>query len=281
MSKMLSRTELFGESIFTTLLVGPHKHLLDFDLHWERLSSELEQYPFEWDPHLEKQELISDLLNSFSTFNLDDSSFYRLRISYSPTLSGYPVFPNTNLKNHRWNRFINFSPLEINWKKLPQIRARVFTREMDQRMQFNAKVGSYGKETLYYLKQIDCNEWDEYLWVGKNGHIQECSRANIFLIKSENHWLTPPDEYCYNGLTRQRLMDWLPSQKIKVDKNAFNISDAQESLGLIFVNATNLMGEIILDNKALLTDEVKQKIRQLRYDFFLDRLGRSERKLKV
>lgn len=277
---MSKRSKLFGESLFTTALVAPGGVLIDFESHWRKIESEMSQYCLKWDSNFERQELLKDLQIVLSQVK-HETKFYRLRINYSIEMKEYPIYFDKSLSNQRWKCDLFLNPIEFSLDVLPKLRAKIFLREIDKRIIFHCKVGSLGRESLFFLKQNNRDQWNEYLWVDHRGYIQECSRANVFLIRNKNHWVTPQDETCYQGVTRHKLVDWLPCMNIKVEKIAFNESEIRQSLGIVYVNATSILGELYVDEFSVLNEENRKWLLELRRDFFLERLRMSEGKLRV
>lgn len=264
MLQVENRSQIYGESLFVTLLAVPGKQLLFVEQQWEKLTFEIKSFGLDWDEAIERKKF-AKIVDS----ELKADMFCRVRLNYHLHAPLWPLMVDKNKDNCRWDASCLILPIDFNLDQLPKKKVKPFVRVTDQRLKFNCKIGSLGIETLYYLKN-QSKEWNDYLWVDPNQNLQECSTANVFAIMENGTWVTPSTQNCYSGVTRQALIKWLPIQGIEVVEADISIKDLTKVKCLVFTNAIQLFGILEMNGLPKVEPEMNQQLLDLRVKFFLD-----------
>lgn len=279
MSQKYIRSNLYGESLFVTLLATPQKELIFVEQHWHKLKCELNLYNLAWDEELDKNKLSIQVENALISQN-----YHRVRLNYQLLAAAWPMLRSSKSNQEKlvgeWYASALVTPIDFSLEHLPTKRVKAFVKAMDPRIRFNCKVGSLGHESLYFLKQ-DNSEWDDYLWVNPDQTIRECATSNVFVVLKNGEWITAGHISCYAGVTREALLSWLPNQGIKVSVREFSLNDLTQANCLVFTNAIQLFGLIELEGINAAKPEVVQWLLELRVKFFLDMQLQTGGKLKI
>lgn len=266
---MNSRAELFGESLFVTLLATPEKQLIFVNQHWEKLAKELKLVCPNWNEQEQKRFFSSEISKVLKTEN-----YYRLRLNYQFIAPYWPLFISTEaMKSPQislsWVGSVIGTTVDFNLDELPVKRVKSFVRTNDERMNFSCKIGSFGQESLYFLK-TQYKDWDDFLWVNEDQSLRECSTSNIFAILKNGDWITPELKNCYAGVTRQALIEWLRKQNISVIEKTISPENLDEVDCLLFTNAIQLIGLIQWQGRFIPSQRLQKQLLELRRQFFLD-----------
>lgn len=94
--------------------------------------------------------------------------------------------------------------------------------------------------------------FDEAIILDSRGHISECSRANIFLVR-KNRLLTPSlDCGCLGGITRRVIFDLAQGSGITVEEGRFRIETLYHAQEAFITNSLiGVMPLVSVDNKAI------------------------------
>ena len=65
---------------------------------------------------------------------------------------------------------------------------------------------------------------DEALMLDINGFVSTCNSTNFFMVK-DGMVITSTDQYCMNGITRQKIIDLCIENNIPVDERNFSLYD--------------------------------------------------------
>lgn len=280
MNENLIRASLYGESLFVTLLVTPDNEILFFDEQWNKLVAELCSLSTNWDKEKEKLLISEQIHKQLITIGKSRSSYKRLRITYRFNAPGLPLLiSNKDQLQSHWVGTILISPIDFTLDAVNIKKLKPFIKQFDERLQFSCKVGSFGYESLYFLKNPS-EQWNDFLWINSDQSVRECSTANVFAI-NEKEWVTPCLKNCYAGVTREALIQWLPTQGIKVEIRDLSLDDLKKSKCIIFSNAIQIMGLAELIDSKCVDNSYQNFILELRRKFFLDMKDKTGRKLTL
>ncbi len=273
-----SRAILYGESLFVTLLATPERQLLFWETQWEKLSSTMQQIVDGWNTNAEKAILKSQL-----ELLLPKNSYARVRFSIQLTLPSLPLLQKYQNRpaDKYWISTVQVYPIEFSLQTLPVKKVKTFVKVLDPQLQLQCKVGSYGYESINFLKKNFVQSWDDYLWVNPDQTIRECATSNVFALLKNGEWITPSTQNCYNGATRQHFICWLQEKGQKITQESINLNKLSKIECLIFTNAVQIMGLIELPTLPIIEDRVKDRIQKIRSHFFLDMLTKTDGKLEL
>ena len=69
---------------------------------------------------------------------------------------------------------------------------------------------------------------DEALMLDINGFVSTCNSTNFFMVK-DGMVITSTDQYCMNGITRQKIIDLCIENNIPVDERNFSLYDVYDA----------------------------------------------------
>ncbi len=69
---------------------------------------------------------------------------------------------------------------------------------------------------------------DEALMLDINGFVSTCNSTNFFMVK-DGMVITSTDQYCMNGITRQKIIDLCVENNIPVDERNFSLYDVYDA----------------------------------------------------
>lgn len=265
------RPILYGESLFVTVLASPQRELLFFDAQWNKLSRVMKEINHEWDDVVEKSKVLSLLSKEL---HYEEYSRVRIHIEFQS-----PAWPLLRKLALDWQVKIYTFPIDFSLNQLPCKKVQPFVHVLDHRLILDCKVGSYGVESLNYLKKDFFPNFDDYLWINPDQTIRECATSNVFAVFKNGEWITPSLKDCYQGVTREHLIDWLKSKKVKVSEQNLSLNDLHHLDYLLFTNSIQILGLIECATFPRITSNIQEKIIQMRTDFYLDMLATTSRQL--
>ncbi len=266
------RPILYGESLFVTILATPQRELLFFDAQWNKISRVMKDLVDGWDDVVEKSRVLSRLAKE-----LNYEEYTRVRIHIEFKSPAWPLLRKIALD---WDVKIYAFPVDFSLNQLPSKKVQPFVHVLDPRLMLECKVGSYGIETLNYLKKDFFSNFDDYLWINPDQSIRECATSNVFAILKNGEWITPQVKDCYPGVTREHLLTWLKSKKTNVSEGIISLNDLHHVDYLLFTNSIQILGLIELTTFPKISSNIQEKIIQWRSDFYLDMLATTGRQLK-
>ncbi len=92
------------------------------------------------------------------------------------------------------------------------------------------KTGNY-VETNLEVKRARELGFDDIVFTDLQNNVLECSTSNIFIIKNNNVFTPSVNDLFLNGITRQKIIEMLRMEKIKIEElaiNYFNLMDSDE-----------------------------------------------------
>lgn len=278
-----SRAILYGESLFVTLLATPSDDLLFVQEQWKKLTFEMQFLDPTWNEAKEKAHF-AGLVTEQLQLQSYHQTHKRVRLNIQLSAKTWPLLMNKELTEGHWFNSVYVHPVEFHFDQLPSKKVKIFTKSTDERMQFMCKVGSFGHESLHFLKQQNNKDWNDYLWVNPDQTIRECATANVFALLKTGEWITPSSRNCYNGVTRQHFMQWLRQQSYKVLEEDISVRDLSKVECLFFTNSVQFLGEIEIPECNFSQSKNsydKEKFIQLRKQFYLDMLTTTSGKLSI
>jgi branched-subunit amino acid aminotransferase/4-amino-4-deoxychorismate lyase len=92
------------------------------------------------------------------------------------------------------------------------------------------KTGNYVETNLEIKRAWDLG-FDDIFFTDLQNNVLECSTSNIFIIKNNNVFTPSVNDLFLNGITRQKIIEMLRKEKIKIEElaiNYFNLMDSDE-----------------------------------------------------
>ena len=199
---------LSGETVFTSFRTFSNKVLFLND-HMNRLELGA-RYLF--GKNLEKNELLFNLRGLLKTLKED----VRVRITIFKKNEDLDYLISTN-------HLENFNNAGVSLTKSVKIKTLGLIPSF-------LKTGNY-VETNLEIKRAKDLGFDDILFTDLQNNVLECSTSNIFIIKNNNVFTPAINDLFLNGITRQKIIEMLRKEKIKIEElaiNYFNLMDSDE-----------------------------------------------------
>jgi branched-subunit amino acid aminotransferase/4-amino-4-deoxychorismate lyase len=193
---------MYGESVFTTLRMVDGD-LKDWNLHFERLKKGAE---FLYGPFEEKEEWafilknkLDNLLNDYFGNKIVRITLYR---EQARGLNRQEIISINSLKLH-----VNGSDLEPNRFENKKLRLRT-CHAISRPYWWPSflKAGNY-LETILSQKMYMKPQDDDVLFLSPRDTVLESSVANIFIVRHNNLYTSPPGPNVLEGVMRKKVID--------------------------------------------------------------------------
>ncbi len=114
------------------------------------------------------------------------------------------------------------------------------------------KVTSWAQNLTWYEKAHH-DGYDEVLLLNENGHVSECTSANVFILRG-NEVLTPPlaTSGCLPGVTRAILLEEIHLPDLTIREQTLSPAELEEADG-VFISSTtrDLLPVLTVDKRPL------------------------------
>lgn len=185
---------LAGWGIFSTLRIAEGV-LFAWERHWARLSrdSKLMNVPLPTDSEIVRR----DLLKLIEANNASNGTLRLVIVRNGGVLweDGKSALKSDVIAmtadQNRWG-----AGVRLMYQPAGRFSASDFCR---------AKVTSWSANLRWYERAHDLG-YDECILLNENGHITECTSANIFAVAGSKVWTAPIESGCLPGITREVLL---------------------------------------------------------------------------
>ncbi len=230
-----------GWGVFSTLRVADGV-LFAFERHYRRMLADAERLhvPFAFsEPELE------GLLLSLVEAN--DARNATLRVAVVRNRGGLFEAPNLS----RDSDLIAFTADLNQWGNGVKLGYKANARHGASPFA-GAKLTSWAQNLAWY-EEAHQRGFDEYILLNEEGHVSECTSANIFAIKGDEVW-TPPiaTSGCLPGVTRALLFEEIRLPGIVISERELTPSEL-EGADQIFVTSTtrDLLSVLEIDHEPM------------------------------
>jgi 4-amino-4-deoxychorismate lyase len=226
-----------GETVFTSFRTFSNKVPFLVD-HLNRLEL---GGKFLFGKSVEKKALLSNLLDLLKTLKED----VRVRITIFKKNDDLDYFITTN-------HLENFNIAPISLTKSVKIKTLGLIPSY-------LKTGNY-VETNLEIKRARNLGFDDIVFTDLQNNVLECSTSNIFIIKNNNVFTPSVNDLFLNGITRQKIIEMLGMEKIKIEElaiNYFNLMDSDEVFICNSVKGIRSVGRVEeIEFKNIFTKEI-------------------------
>ena len=131
--------------------------------------------------------------------------------------------------------------------KLLRIKTSSFQRPNPKSCFVEAKVTGHYVNSLLARNESKKEGYDEALLLDSNGHVAECSGANVFMEK-DGKLYTPPKGHIMAGITRATVIDLCKDEGIAVEERHFTVKELKQADACFFTGtAAEVVGLKSLD----------------------------------
>ncbi len=216
---------LMGWGVFTTLRIYEGKPFA-FDRHWARMSHDAERLGMRLNP---EQEAVRQAVIKLAEGNNRHEG--AARVSFVKNHGG--------LWGHAGNRpetdLLIFTRELVRWPEVHRLKLQPHAIYSAARLA-GVKMLSWVQNAAL-LEQAHAEGFDDVLLLNENGHIAECTSANVFLIRG-GKVLTPPlSTGCLPGVTRDVLREVVPRAGFEFLEENLTTQDLS-SAAEVFISST-------------------------------------------
>jgi len=256
---LLTRAMLYGESVFTSILIIDGRPLFLND-HLNRLFKGATFLYGEKDVQGLKSRLDRDLKDFLSRVK---ASFYYLRITFfvkdtDPRL----VHDKGKLTFFIWGKplmegVLKETSLGIAYKKRSPSLIPPFL-----------KMGQYS-ETILELKRAKNNGHSDVLFLDTQNNVKESSASNIFFKQGKKYFTPRVDSGLLEGITRKYFIKYLRESGCDVYEEDIDIKELSCFENILLTNSLSLLQDVTTVGKDIWSSEkkFKKEINQLYYQF--------------
>jgi branched-chain amino acid aminotransferase len=217
---------LNGWGVFSTIRVADGV-LFAFERHYRRMQFDAERMhvPFELSPDELEQQLLS-LVDANSAVSAT------LRVAVVRNHGGLFEAPNQT----RTADLVAFTADLNAWGSGVKVSYKANARYGGSPFS-GAKITSWAQNLTWYEEAHQLG-FDEFILLSEEGHISECTSANVFIIRDGEVW-TPPlnTSGCLPGVTRAVLLEEISIPGFRISERELTASDV-ESVDQVFVTST-------------------------------------------
>lgn len=132
--------------------------------------------------------------------------------------------------------------------KLLKVKTSKFQRPNPKSCFVEAKVTGHYVNSILSTNEAKNAGYDEALLLDMNGHVAECSGANIFMER-EGKLVTPPKGHIMPGITRTTIIDICAELAIPVEEKHFTLEELKQADSAFFTGtAAEVVGLNSLDD---------------------------------
>lgn len=245
-SGLLTRAMLYGESVFTSILIIAGQPLFLND-HLDRL--------FKGATFLYGEKVVQGLKDrldrDLKVFLLRVKINYYLRITFFVKDSG-PGFINDKgeLTFFIWGRplgegVLKETSLGLAYKKRPPSLIPPFL-----------KMGQYS-ETILELKRAKINGHDDVLFLDTQNNVKECSSSNIFFKQGEKYFTPRVDSGLLEGITRKYFIKFLIESGCDVYEEDIDLKRLKDFENILLTSSLKLIQNVKTVGEGIWNSEKK------------------------
>lgn len=215
-----------GWGIFSTLRVADGV-LFAFERHYRRMRADAERMHVSF--AFPERDLETLLLSLVEANNASNST---LRVAVVRNCGGLFQAPNLT----READLVAFTADLNQWGQGVKLSYKAHARHGASPFA-GAKITSWAQNLTWY-EEAHQQGFDEFILLNEEGHVSECTSANVFMIKGDEVW-TPPlaTSGCLPGVTRAVLLEEIRVPGMSISERELTPSDLEQA-DQVFITST-------------------------------------------